>query len=77
MFPQSLQGSYGVIRSLEDIRQRSERNKTESTRWFLEPEEILTSSDEIRFAVSNEWGDNFDNFKKHIESSFGWSVEEL
>lgn len=76
MFPQSLQGSYGVIRSLEDIRQRSERNKTESARWFLETEEILTSSDGIRFAVSNEWGDNFDNFKKHIESSFGWSVEE-
>lgn len=76
MFPKSLQGSYGVIRSLEDIRQRGERNRTESSRWFLEPEEILTASDGIRFAVSTEWGDNFDEFKKHIESSFGWTVEE-
>lgn len=77
MFPRTLQGSYGVVRSLEDIRQRGEKNKTESVRWFLEPEEILTAADGTQFAVSNEWGDNFDEFQKHIQDSFGWKVEEV
>lgn len=77
MFPRSLQGSYGVVRSIEDIRQRGEKNKTESARWFLEPEEILMSADGIHFAVSNEWGENFDSFLKHIQESFGWTVEEV
>lgn len=77
MFPRTLQGSYGVVRSLEDIRQRGEKNKTESARWFLEPEEILTAADGIQFAVSNEWGPNFDDFKKYIFEQFGWSITEL
>jgi len=77
MFPRSLQGSYGVVRTLEDIHNREEINKTESARWFLDPKEILTAADGTRFAVSNEWGNNFDDFKKHVETSFGWTVEEV
>lgn len=77
MFPNALQGSYGVVRTIDDINQRSEKNKTESSRWFLEPEEILTSADGVRFAVSTEWGDNFSAFQKHVSKSFGWTIEEV
>ncbi len=77
MFPRSLQGSYGVIRTIDEIRQRGEKNRTESARWFLEPEEILSAADGMKFAVCNEWGDNFDKFLNHIKSSFGWTVEEV
>lgn len=77
MFPQNLQGSYGVVRTIEDINQRKERNRTETARWFLEPEEILTSADGVDFAVSNEWGDNFVAFQEHVTKSFGWNLTEL
>lgn len=76
-FPRELQGSYGVVRSIEDIKQRGKTNKTEKDRWFLEPEEILTAADGIRFAVSNEWGDNFTNFQKHVADNLGWELKEV
>lgn len=76
MFPRALQGSYGVVRTIDDIQVRSAKNKTESARWFLEPEEILKSADGIHFAVSNEWGDNFTAFQNHVIKSFGWTLTE-
>lgn len=76
-FPRELQGSYGVVRSIEDIKQRGKTNKTEKDRWFLDPKEILTAADGIRFAVSNEWGDNFTNFQKHVADNLGWELKEV
>lgn len=77
MFPASLQGSYGVVRSINDIKQRSQNNKTESDRWFLEPVEILTAHDGVRFAVSSEWGNQFPDFQKHLADNFGWTLTEV
>lgn len=77
MFPNKLQGSYGVVRTLEDIEERKQRNRTENNRWFLYESDILCSSDGIRFAVSNEWGDNFVEFQKYIMDSWGWSLTEV
>lgn len=77
MFPAHLQGSYGVLRTVEEINSRKAKNKTEVRRWFLNPSEILYDADGIAFAVSTEWGDNFVSFKKHIEESFGWKLEEV
>lgn len=76
-FPRELQGSYGVVRSLDEIERRKRQNRTEEDRWFLEPEEILTSADGARFAVSNEWGDNFASFQKHVTEQLGWTLEEV
>lgn len=76
-FPRELQGSYGVVRSLDEIERRKRQNRTEEDRWFLEPEEILTAADGVRFAVSNEWGDNFASFQKHITEQLGWTLEEV
>ncbi|MGM9832222.1 MAG: hypothetical protein ACI31A_00850 [Candidatus Limisoma sp.] len=76
-FPRELQGSYGVVRSLNEIERRKRQNRTEEDRWFLEPEEILTAADGVRFAVSNEWGDNFASFQKHVTEQLGWTLEEV
>lgn len=76
-FPKHLQGSYGVVRTLDDVKERSLRNKTENDRWFLDPSEILTSADGVRFVVSNEWGDNFADFQKHVSKELGWTIEEV
>lgn len=75
-FPSDLQGSYGVVRSVNDIEHRKLQNKTEGDRWFLEPDETLTAADGVRFAVSKEWGDNFAQFQKHITEQLGWALEE-
>lgn len=77
MFPASLQGSYGVVRSISDIEKRSQNNKTESDRWFLDPSEILTAHDGVRFAVSSEWGNQFPEFQKHLADNFGWTLKEV
>lgn len=76
-FPKHLQGSYGVVASLADIEQRRLRNQTENNRWFLDDSEILTSADGVRFVVSNEWGDNFADFQKHVYKELGWTIEEV
>lgn len=76
-FPKRLQGSYGVVRSLDEVARRRQRNQTEENRWFLDPADILTSGDGIRFVVCTEWGDNFNDFRKHIVKEFGWSIKEI
>ena len=76
-FHRELQGSYGVVKSLNEIQRRKIKNRTEEGRWFLEPEEILTASDGVRFAVCTEWGDNFASFQKHVAEQLGWTLEEV
>lgn len=76
-FPASLQGSYGVVRSVEDIKKRQLYNRTEASRWFLDADEILTAADGVRFVVSSEWGDNFSAFQQHIKNDLGWTLEEV
>lgn len=76
-FPRHLQGSYGVVRTLQEVNERSLRNRTENDRWFLDPSEILTAADGVKFVVSTEWGDNYPQFQKHIADSFGWTLEEV
>lgn len=77
MFPKHLQGSYGVIRTLKDIEERSRNNKTEYTRWFLDPADILISGDNIKFAVCSQWGPSFQDFRKHILKEFDWEIIEV
>lgn len=76
-FPRNLQGSYGVVRTVADIKDRIRRHRTEERRWFLAPKEILMSGDGIRFAVSKEWGTNFNDFCKHVIKEFGWRIDEI
>lgn len=76
-FPKHLQGSYGVIRKIEDIKERRKINQTEDERWFLDSSEILMSSDGIRFAVCSEWGKQHAEFCKYLENAFGWKLQEI
>ena len=76
-FPKNLQGSYGVVATIADIEERSKRNKSEYNRWFLDPSDILTAGDGTKFTVTTEWGDNFVNFRNHVVSEFGWTIEEV
>lgn len=53
-FPSYLQGSTGVINKIEFINKKYANSSKQ--RHFLKESEILTSSDNIEFAVSTEWG---------------------
>ena len=77
-FPKELQGSYGVIQTLSQIEERKAKGFQTENRFFLGNNEILTSGDGIRFAVSSEWGPiNFPIFQKHILENFGWTLNEV
>lgn len=77
MFSTDLQGSYGVVATIQEIEDRAKHNMTERKRWFLSSSDILTSADGVRFAVCNQWGpENFIRFQKHISALFGWTLKE-
>lgn len=75
-FPDTLQGSYGVIRSLDEIEERRKIGQQVDNRYFLDPSDILTSADGVQFAVCNQWGDQFQQFQEYVKN-FSWSLEEV
>ena len=52
VFPGELQGSFGVIQTLDYIRSKNYNGR----RYFTEDNNVLQSSDGITFAVSTQWG---------------------
>ena len=52
IFPSTLQGSYGVIRTTDYIREKG----IEEYRYLMKDGELLCSSDGITFAVCSQWG---------------------
>lgn len=72
IFKPELQGSFGVIRTLDFIKKKNFTGK----RYFLKENEILHSSDNVLFAVSSEWGkDNIDNIEK-IATKLGYTIKK-
>lgn len=70
-FPPELQGSFGVIRTMEYIKEKNYNGR----RYFKEPEYVLHSGDNIPFAVSTEWGKgNIEKFLKAVKQ-LGYHVE--
>lgn len=53
-FPSDLQGSTGVINTVDYINEKYKDSSKQ--RHFMKEGEVLTSSDNIDFAVSTEWG---------------------
>lgn len=76
-FPPNLQGTYGVIKSIENIERRSYWYPTEKNNWFLKPSEIMTSSDGIKFAVCSAWNNQFFGFRRHVKNKLGWAINEV
>ena len=52
IFPPQLQGSFGVVRTLDYIKGKGYKGR----RYFDESDEVLKSSDGISFVVSTQWG---------------------
>ncbi len=74
VFPEELQGSYGVVRSLEDIFNSDHDLKDLKTRYVMDEDKILTTKDGIRFVVSNQWGSfNFPHILELLDK-WGWNV---
>ena len=52
VFPPALQGSYGVIRTVDYIREKG----VEEYRYLMKTNEVLRSADDVTFAVCSQWG---------------------
>lgn len=75
-FPDRLQGSYGVVKTLDEINERRNRGQQVDNRYFLDPSDILTSADGVEYAVCNQWGDQFYQFQEHVKN-LGWTLTEV
>lgn len=74
VFPDKLQGTYGVLRSAEELNASSHDKSDLNTRYFMKEEQLLRSADGILYAVSNQWGSyNLPNVLSLVES-WGWNV---
>lgn len=74
VFPDELQGSYGVVRSLNDIYSSDHDQKDLQTRYVMDEDKILTTKQGIRFVVSNQWGSfNFPHILELLDK-WGWNV---
>jgi len=76
-FPGYLQGSYGVVKPVAEIRQRMDRGQDAEHRYYMEPKNIMTSRDGIKFAVCNQWGHQFHVFQSHVKKTLGWDIIEV
>lgn len=75
LFLDVYQGSIGVINQL-DVVERKYKNKADK-RHFMNGDEILTSSDNIKFVVSTQWKlDNVQNILK-VAKREGFKIDEI
>lgn len=77
VFPKELQGSYGVVASVESIQYRIKKGFSDGKRYFLAPSSLLTTTDGVVFAVCHQWGNQFDKFREYIEDKLRWTIEEV
>ncbi len=74
IFPDDMQGSYGVIRSVEELCEMGHDRKDLATRYLMKDEELLKTADDVRFAVCNQWGSyNIPNIFRVMEK-WGWNI---
>lgn len=74
IFPDEMQGSYGVVRSLEELNEMEHDSKDLATRYLMKEDELLTTADGVRFAVCTQWGAyNIPNIFRVMEK-WGWNL---
>jgi hypothetical protein len=74
IFPDEMQGSYGVVRSLDELHEMEHDRKDLETRYLMKEDELLKTADGVRFAVCNQWGAyNIPNIFRVMEK-WGWNV---
>lgn len=77
VFPKELQGSYGVINTVENIQYRIKKGFDDENRYFLGSSNQFTTIDGVEFAVCHQWGGQFDKFCEYVEDKFGWIIEKV
>lgn len=74
IFAGHLQGSYGVIRSVDSISKSSHDKNDLRTRYVMSENLMLQSIDGVKFVVCNQWGVyNFVNILNLLEK-WGWNI---
>lgn len=76
-FPKGIQGSYGIVATLNQVEFRVRHGYDDDKRYFMEPQNILKTIDGIKFVVCHQWGNQFDRFCQYVEDKFGWTIEEV
>lgn len=75
IFSDNLQGSTGVINEVEHVNEKYKND--DNKRHFMRENEILTSSDNIKFVVSTQWGIGNINNIINLAREKGYEVEEI
>lgn len=77
VFPKHIQGGYGIVRKVSELEEYVESGSNIMGRFSSTPQELLTSSDGIRFAVCNQW--DYNNLPKliNILKKLKWRVREV
>lgn len=74
IFAGHLQGSYGVIRSVDSIDKSSHDKKDLRSHYVMSEDLTLQSIDGVKFVVCNQWGAyNFINILNILEK-WGWNI---
>lgn len=76
VFHKKMQGTYGVIRSIDSINSSSHNSSDLNTRYLVKPDLLLHSADGVEFAVCSQWGSN--NFPRILAllETWGWEVKK-
>ena len=78
VFPKDLQGSHGVLKSIEDIEEK--HYKDSKKRYFMKSEESLITKDNVKIAVCNQWGkgkkNNIDKFIRYATEKLKYKIKE-
>ena len=61
-FPSDVQGSYGVVRTIQWVQQQQQAGKDFMNRFFISSDKVISTSDGEQMVVCNQWGDNFNRF---------------
>lgn len=61
-FPSEVQGSYGVVRTVQWVQHQQQAGKDFMNRFFISSDKVINTSDGEQIVVCNQWGDNFNRF---------------
>lgn len=77
VFPKELQGSYGVVATIENIQYRIRKGFDDDKRYFIDPSRRFRTIDGVEFAVCHQWGTRFDRFREYVGDKLGWTIDEV
>ena len=77
VFPKELQGSYGVVATIENIQYRIRKGFDDDKRYFIDPSRRFRTIDGVEFAVCHQWGTQFDRFREYVGDKLGWTIDEV